>query len=578
MTEDPFAPFRKLYDSFGNFRTRRDQYQSFIDGTDTILLGNPYHDVGLRHHSIRPAFERDQYTAILDTAGVTFAFEARTDDEKDIAGASKSEEWANAAIPLLRAGKTDPLRLSRSRRAGIGVDVWKLDLRNEWFTNETGLPFIWSSIDPKTCAWFEDVEGMQLMVEMSLRPINPILQAFGMRYKDGMFLDLGEGAPVERSPEHYLETVEFTQVSTPETIMFFVEQKGVRGGRQPAKLLKTFENPWRKVPYVIVPALLTSNTTDPAKRYQALIHNAVEVARYENFMRSLLFLAAKLTAAPIYDLVTKGTQALFLDEETGDPIKLEVDGDKPVKFPLPEGTELKQRTIQMGVDARVMLDMLAAEADRVGFPTGLLGTAPEPRTPAYALAERAGQASVFIDPAVRAEEAALLELWELMAGCIKNYDGFVDKEIPILVRVEDESGKPETLTLGPGDIGEYDVRVHAAPVISSLDMAQKEVDRKDVAEGHMSQRTYMTRSGVKDVDKELRQIGDEKLMTMLEPSTLAHSIQVINAKAQRRLGSPIPVPEGVPPPEMPEVQGRTRAAQQVRSTESQPNPAEQVPV
>ena len=577
MTEDPFRPFQALWDSFQGFRDSRDEYQSFIDGTDTILLGNPYHDVGIRHHSVRPAFERDQYTAILDTAGVTFAFEARTDDTKDIEGASKSEEWANAAIPILRAGKTDPLRLSRSRRAGIGVDVWKLDLRNQWFTDKIGLPFIWSSLDPRLCAFFEDQEGFQLMVEQSVRPINPILNAFRMRYDEGSFTQLGEGEPVETHAANYLKTVKFTQVSTPETIMFFVEEQGVRGGTRPAKHIATYPNPWGKVPYVIVPALLTSNTTDLATRYQALIHNTVKVAKYENFMNSLLFLAARLTAAPIYDLVAKGTQALHYDEEAGGPIKIQVDGDKPVKYEMPENTELKQRTIQMGVDARVMIEMLAVEADRVGFPTGLLGASPEPRTPAYALAERAGQASVFIDPAVRAEEAALLQLWELMAGCIKNY---IKTDIPILTRVEDETGKAksETLHLSAEDIGEPDVRVHSAPVITSLDMAQKEVDRKDVAEGHMSQRIYMTKGGTKDVDKELRQIGDEKLMTMLDPSTYAHAIQVINAKAQKALGSPTPVPENVPPPEMPEVQGRTRPAQQVRPPEAEPNPVEQVAV
>jgi hypothetical protein len=222
-----------------------------------------------------------------------------------------------------------------------------------------------------------------------------------------------------------------------------------------------------------------------------------------------------------------------------------------------------------------MLDMLAIEADRVGFPSGLLGAAPEPRTPAYALAQAQGQASVFIDPATKAEEAALLELQELMAGCIKNYDGFRGKKIPIRVRTEDTSGKAKVLELGPENIGEHDVRVHSAPVITSLDMAQTEVDRKDLNEGLLSIQTYMTKRGITDVEKELRLIMEGQLIMELSPSVRATVIAGVDAIRKAKGKTPVAEGAGIQPTAPP---GRTRPAQQVRPIESQPNPLEQVPV
>jgi hypothetical protein len=575
MTKDPFEPFQKLWNSFENFRKSRDGYQAVIDGTDVIDLGNLYHDIGLRHHSIRPMHEWNQYTAILDTASVTYAFESRTDDTTDQENANAAEQWFNAAILLMNAGKSPPLRLSRSRRVAQGIAIWKLDLNDDWFDFGKDFPFIWSEMPPGTGAWFEDAVGTPLFLERSTRAVNPLLKAFKLRYDKGTFSKLAEGEPPDIVPANYLETVVLTQVSTPETITYWAQPVGQRGGAGKAQEIHAFENPWDgRVPYVRIPALLTATLPDPAKRYQPLIYNTLRVAAYENYMKSLLFLAARLTAAPIYDVVTEAGDP-FVEEGQAAPLVIYADPDKPMRTPLPPGARLIQREIEMGVDNQTMLDMLAIEADRVGFPSGLLGAAPEPRTPAYALAQAQGQASVFIDPATKAEEAALLELQELMAGCIKNYDGFRGKKIPIRVRTEDTSGKAKVLELGPENIGEHDVRVHSAPVITSLDMAQTEVDRKDLNEGLLSIQTYMTKRGITDVEKELRLIMEGQLIMELSPSVRATVIAGVDAIRKAKGKTPVAEGAGIQPTAPP---GRTRPAQQVRPIESQPNPLEQVPV
>ncbi len=577
MAEDLFKPYKKLYDSFSTFRSDRNDWQALIDGTDVIDLGKMYHDTGLRYHSPRARHEWNQYTAILDTASVTYAFESRTDEADDKESAQTAEHWFNAYIQLARGGKIDPLRLCRSYRAAKGVGILKLDFDGPWLQNKQGVPFILSCVDPNTCAWFEDDKEVPLFVEHSERALNPVLKAFNLGYETGTFYTLGSGQPVESSPEGYLETVTVTQVSTPETVSFWARGKAKRGeSQQPTQHLRTFPNPWGGVPYIIIPALITANATDLSKRFQPLIYNTLEMVRYENHMKSLLFLAARLTAAPIYDVVTE-TGEPFMDPETGAPMVIEVDPGHPMKYLLPPGAKLVQREIKMGVDNHIMLEVIRAEQDRVGFPTGLLGDAPQPRTPAFAYAQAQGAASVFIDPATRAEAAGLLQLQELVGNCIKNYIGSRGP-VEIRVRSEDESGEAKTLSIGPDDIGEHDVRVQVDVPITSLEMARKELDRKDMNEGTLSPDTYMKNGGITDVDRENRLINDADLRRELRPSTRAHAIQIINERVQRELGSPMPVPENATGLEQPPAQGRTRPAQQVRPAGLEPNPAEEVMV
>lgn len=576
---------QKLFDSFEKFRTTRRDWRKLIDRTDEINLGTLYHDVGLRYHSFKPQHELNQFTAVLDTASTTFSVNARTEKAEDKEAAQNWEHWLNAAV-LYMTAISDALRLSRSERTSIGVGIWKFDLKREWLKREMetdgdystrlrkdwenrlklGLPFVWSSINPLTCAWFRDAEGIPVFVEQSMRPINPILKEFQQGYEDGAFLDLGEGEPVDQGVSTMMEQVKFTQVSTNETISYYVESKGDEKGQ---KLLKSYPNPWGRPPYVVVEGLLQAGSTEVDTRYIPLIMGALVQAKYDNFIESITFLAAYLTGTPVYDVFTKEGQP-YIDPSTNQPMVIEVKPGAPMVTALPPGAELRQRTIAMGVDMDKMRLRLREDAEKYGFPSGLAGQAPEPRTPAYALAEAQGKAMLFIEPATKAEQRAFVEMAEMLGHVIKNY---IQEEIPILSRVEDEKGEAKALTVGSDDIGDFDIKVGVTVPSTSLQLAKQEMMRKDVEDGFLSPETYQTDGiGIKDVERENRLIIADGLKKKLIPSIETHAMQISQERIKARLGSSIPVPQGAVSEQGPPAAAPTRPAQQVRPVESEPNP------
>ena len=564
MSEDTlYKAAIKLLESSGfqAFRKRRRDWWKIINREDTINLGKLYHDVpALRYHTFKPQHELNQFSAVLDTASTTASVHARSERAEEKQKAQNWEQWLNTAIPVMARGKSSPLRISRSQRTAIGVGIWKFDLRSEWLRrpNETdddyrerlksdreqklrlGLPFIWTSPDPLTCAWFESDADIPLVVEQSERPVNPILREFGYRYENGDFSELGQGEPVDMRMEHALETVTFTQISTDDTIAFYVK------GKKESKLLRSYENPWGRPPYIIVPGLLQAGAATPDRKYIPLILGALTQAEYDNFAESITMLAAYLTGTPTYDLFRKDSGSPYLNEQN-EQITFEVKPGEPMVYPLPEGAEWRQRTIAMGIDMDKLRARIRADAQEFGFPSGLAGDMPQPRTPAYAYAEASGRAMLHIDPAKRAEESAFVEMADMLGYCIANY---IKEDIPIPGSIEDEEGKVKEaiLSIGPGDIGEFDVTMGVTVASTSLDMAKREMQRKELEVGNLSQETYMGEDmGIKDVAKEKRLILEGDLKKILKPSLLSHAVQIINEKVRARTGSAIPVPEGAEP-------------------------------
>jgi hypothetical protein len=574
-----FKDVTELWNSFGAFRTRREtKWRPLRNREIDADLGKLYHDVGLRYKSFDPQHEAFQYTAALNTASTTFAIKARVDDSTIQESAQNFEYWMNAAVPLLNVGKSSPLSLSRSYVACDGVAVWKFDLNPDWIKKpnegdedyrkrleqerkaklQLGLPFVWSAPDPTTCAWFEDGEDTPVMVERCKRRINPILKAFDLQPQDVPFLKLGEGTG-EFGGSTLMKQVTFTQVSTPETIYYYIDQAG--GQKTKGEAIAERPNPWGRVPYVVVPGMLQAGSTDPDKRYLPLILAALVMAEYENFGESLRMLAAYLTCAPTYDLVMDKTtgQEFIGDPRSGQPLEIEVVPGQPLVRILP--APLVQRTVQAGIDMDKMLNRFRMDRDRYGFPTGLMGMTPEPRVPAIALAESAEKAMLRLDPALRQEEAAFTEMARMFGYVIKNY---IKEEVPIYTVIEDEEGNPkdEVLKIAGDDIHEYDIAVGVTVVSTSLQLAKSEQYGNAVDKRRMPKGMYMEEIlGIKDVAKSLRQMEDEQLDEVLTQWDL-HMVLAAAAREQRDeqgIELPVPPPTGAVP-----TAGPGRAAQQVR--------------
>jgi hypothetical protein len=574
---------QKLFDSFENFRTKRERWNKIRNRELDPDVGDLYHNVGLLFKTYRPQHEGNQFTAILDTASITIGARARSTKAEIKEDVQNWEEWLNHVFPaLLSAGSQSPLLLSRSDRVCMGVGALKFDLHPEWMTFqasgtdardllklteerklEIGLPFIVSAPNPLTLAWFTDELGDAVVVEQGMRGVNPIARIFKLGYKAGEWIDLAP-TEAEYSPiSSYTDQVKFTQISTRDEIHYYVENKK---GRWPgAKLLRTYRNPWGRPPYLIIPARLQGGNRNPDDMYRPLIEGSLVMAEYDNFAETLVLLAGYLTAAPLYDLFLE-SGGLYIDPVTNLPIEIPLVAGKPTVKMMPAGAKLMQRTIQMGVDMDKFRARVAADMERFGFPTGLSGEAPEPRTPAWALAEKGEHGMIQVNPAINAERNALIEAAQMVGYCIKNS---IKEEVPILTVIKDAEGadKDEIVRIDDKKIHECDITVGITIPSTSIQLAKEESDRKDVELGWFPLELYLEETkGVKDVAKTIRMIEEGTLHKALLPTLLQDVIDEINRErtAQGLPSIPPIVPEAAPPEAPPTEGWGTRGAGQVR--------------
>ncbi len=582
MAEDKyFEAANKLFDSFKPFHEERKFWNDLTERRIRADLGKLYHDVGLRFRSYRPQHDSRRFTAMLDTASITFGARARSLREKAKEDAQAWESWLNVAFPLLNQGSLPPLSLSRSQRAIMGAGIWCWDIHPEWAMLglpeegdpkkrvqmdeeaklEIGLPILWSSPDLLTCAWLMDEGGLAVMVERSKRRVNPIARAFGMGYKNSSFYELAPGQPVETSDD-MLESVEFTRVSDCDEIRYYVKGTG------DLQLLKRTPNPWKQPPYNVVPALICGGSRDENSMFRPLIEGSLAMAEYDNFAESIVLLAGYLTGTPTYDMFLdpNTNQAFLRDPDSGEPLEIELVPGQPMVKVLPG--KMVQRTIQMGVDMNLFRDRIRLDADRYGFPSGLSGQTPEPRTPAWALAAAGEQAMFQIDPAIKAEQNALIEAATMIGRVIKNY---IKEEIPILTVVKGEEGEKDQIVKISGDqIHEVDLTVGVNIPSTSIQLAKMQQYGQDVDKGRFPLELYLEEiAGVKDVQKAMRMIRLEGLKVQADGLLLQDVLTHVN---RRRLE------EGEEPLTFPEAPGTVQTTNRPSATQVRPPAAGGAPI
>jgi len=82
--------------------------------------------------------------------------------------------------------------------------------------------------------------------------------------------------------------------------------------------------------------------------------------------------------------------------------------------------------------------------------------------------------------AIKNEEAANVESAQMLTGIIKNY---IQEEVPLLTVGANEGDKASIVSLGPNDVGEYDITCELTVPNTSIMLAKLEFVRQAVAEG-----------------------------------------------------------------------------------------------
>jgi hypothetical protein len=538
----------KVWNSFQKFRNDRINDRKVRRMEWEPDLGDLYHDVGLRYYSYEAQWASEMWTDELYSAVPTLIVRALRDEDVSRTRAQSFESLFNVLMGLWERQR----RRLCSQQANDGVGIAKLSIAEppHWpdlpdakefpdtDTYESAvvtykltkpIPFRLEAVNPLTCAWEEDEEGEPLtFVERSQRRLDPILAAYNLNHDKNS----GKLAPVgpaeERSGSISDEIVTFTEICTPTTIYHIIDHP--KGDKGEPGLMFTFPNPFGCVRYRLMPAQ-EEEGDDATWRYRPLIAGSVKVAKDKSFYASLRALAAYVEAVQIWDVlpIEGGEGGVpFTDPDTGKPKAIIVPIGKPMDYVPPPGYKVVLREARK-IDLGDVQAMIEADARRYSFPDVLVGIGLGQREAAQGLTVRGEQAQHRITAAHNAQRDEFVKIARMIAHAIKTQEQIKGKVAVRTIISDLETGeeKPETRTVGPEDIEEFDMSMAMHYRSVAIKLAEREEMRRAKDDGDISRERYQTHGwGIDDTLAEDRQIGREKMQRGLDPVAMAMAIRI----------------------------------------------------
>jgi len=581
---------REMYDQadFAAWRTDREKWDSILEGADKIDKPEFYSDTGISdYHSFAARHALNVVVQELGRANPRLSTFSRSVDPERTKGAQNFESFFNQQWSVWNEGMNAPYPLTCSDQGCRGLGTYKLSLRSAvkdgknivWADRPSGngkeldayklrqpTPFVLERIDPLTLAWFEDADGMAVCVEQSKRPLNPVLEMYGLALRNDRFEALGEGRRIEGADPP--KSVTFVEVCTRDTIYHLVEQAKSRGNESKHLIVGSYPNPFGAVRYSFAPAFI-EGSSEVSKRFRPLIEGALKLTPLKSMFGTARKHAAVLAAYKTFDIVQDKDGLPYLDQQ-GNPMSITIAPYEPDRFVLPPGCHREPREAT-NVDLDKMQAFVEDELRQVMPPDVLSGGTEGERQPAWSLAVSAKRAEYRIDPGIRGQQGAIKEIARMVGWAIKNW---LKEPVLIWTMVTDDMGKtkPEQVKVSPDDI-EEDFLLDVDMRYQSLDysMAQLELLRRGWQEGHVSERQLME-EGYQQDNPEMtwRQVDADRLRTAMRNWRVFKAMKIAIGDERQAQGQPPLSPEEEAAMEQAAVGGERaeerRAASPVRAT------------
>ena len=278
-------------------------------------------------------------------------------------------------------------------------------------------PFRLISPDPTQCYWFMDDDGIETIVEVGEKQLNPLLAVFdsyGLRYdstNSRLYVEPGgadvvsSGTTKEHSSTDLSTKVTFFELRTRDEIVILMEHPKINKkakSKDDRGIVLRFDNPFGPYTtgYVLVPGDVTTEEREEDK-YQPPILASLNAAQAINVLQTAQLSAAlEATLAPTY-VQGKSEENLPPSDEDKSPQA------KEGEVPFVPG-EIK-RVEQPSVELERIGDRLIAEEAPYRFREALSGDATSD-TSGHRLAIQVAQADLQMTPYQNSRAAAIKEL------------------------------------------------------------------------------------------------------------------------------------------------------------------------
>ena len=407
-------------------------------------------------------------------------------------------------------------------------------------------PFRLVAVDPLTCYWFEDDDGIEILAEVGEKTLNPLLAAFedeGLRYdssKKRLYVTsegsdvVGAGTTQQMATSDLSTRVTYVEIRTRTKIAILIEHpkidSRVQGSSDEKGVILTFDNPFGPYTtgYVLVPADVTTED-DEADKYQPPVLASINNAHALNvLMTAQLSAAVESALAPPYVQIKEGQQVPESDEDKSPE-------QKEGEIPYVAG-ELK-RAEAPSVQLERIADRLIGQAAPYAFQEALSGDATSD-TSGHRLAIQVAQADLQLVPYQNARAEAIKELMMGILYAIRRHG--LSIYIPTLPDgiKDSRSGKSRVATkakLTPemADLN-FDLIVTLGSETPVTKYAKWQALRDREEAGTAGYQTVVEQSDTENPEEEIKRVFEGKMLKATMEQTIPQLAEMVAAAVKAR--------------------------------------------
>lgn len=421
-------------------------------------------------------------------------------------------------------------------------------------------PYRLIAVDPLTCAWWEDGDGIAVIAEYGKKRLNPLIEAFkdyNLRLVDNRIIVDEDGSEAFSSTTiphrysaysggigsfphstHVNSEVEYTEIRTREMIYILIEHPAIesRTTNRPEDdgsrgIVLSFDNPFG--PYTTGYAVVAGDVTTeeaPEDKYQPPILGVLANTQAENvLMTARLSGAIDAALSPAYQAV-KEDQPLPPDDEDKVPTT-----ESATEIPVVQG-EIK-RVPSPVADLKSIEDRVASELGEFKMTESVLGDATSD-TSGHRLAIQVAQADIQLTPYQNNRAHAITELLKGIIYSVRKHG------LPIFIPTlpekrrtgkQVEFSEPAKITPEMADLPfELVVTLGAETPVTKFAKWQALADRE--AKGTLGYQTVIEESDVENPEEEITRVFEGKmlksLMEEIQPRLAELMMQMVEQKLQ----------------------------------------------
>ena len=483
------------------------------------------------------------------------------DEEADIEGAEDRNK-ARASFRTERAKRTDGSEEAAFKT--VTEDALKAELP----------PMRLIAVDPLNCYWWEDDDGVALMVETGEKALNPLLEAFrgyGLKFDSSsgkVFIEKetteAVGARTYPPPDSdagphvgdALSTrVSYTEIRTREHIVIMIEhpklKRGARGRKGDKGVIFHFDNPFGPYTtgYALVPGDVTTEDS-PENKYQPVIEGILSTAQALNvLMTARLSASLEEALAPPYIKVSPDQPMLPSDEEKTPEV-----GQENRAIPTIPGEIKRVETPNADLDKAE--GRLLAETAEYQMQEAQEGGAPSEAS-GHRLAIQVAQADIQMVPYQNVRKEALAELMKGIVYAVRKHglpifipampDGARRGSEKIRV-VEPAAIRPEMADLP------FDLIITLGAETPVTKYAKWQALAQRMEQGTASYQTVVEQSDTEDPDEEIARVFEGKLLIATMEQLIPALAELAQAYGKQQIQVALGANEAVeqaPPQQLP---------------------------